>query len=144
SPLAVGPGQQVVFQELLVLLQRRRRRLRGFLQLRGIRSLADHLQQAAFVKGDGATVLAQGRVEEDVRRVAQALPGRREDARDLADAAGDVLDDDRLRQGGLNQRKIDAVADVFVVNTGVLLERPRVLLKPKASCQVLLEDFKID
>ena len=144
APLACRPGQQVVFEELLVVLEGRHDLVGHGLQLTQLRRLAGHLVDAALVKGDRAAVLAQGCLDVDPRRIGQVGFGRHRHGWDTGHAGGDALDRLRFRDRRLRQRQEDAVADVFVVDARIDLEGVAILGKPEAPGQVVLEDFEVD
>ncbi len=144
SPFPVRPRQEVVLQKLLIFLQAMDDLFGCGFQLAELRRLGGQLENAMLVERDRASILTDGRIEKDSRRIAEAFPRRRDNRRDVRHPGDAVLDVDAARQGRLRQGQEDAFGDVVVVDPRVLFEWVRILGEPNPARQVLLEDLEID
>ena len=91
-PLALSPAAAGRLRGILIVLEDRHDLVGHGLQLAELRRLAGHFVDAALVKGDGAAVLADGRLDEDPRRIVQVGFGRHRHGWDMGHAGGGVLD----------------------------------------------------
>ena len=68
----------------------------------------------------------------------------RDNGRNSFHAGERIGDVGLLRQGGLGQENVDAVADVAAVNARVFSERGQILRLPDRAGEVLAENFEIN
>src|SRR5262249_33964876 len=93
---------------------------------------------------DRAAVLPDGDLDEDLRRVLQALLPRGHDARDEGHAPGGVLHGTLARHGGLGEEQVDTVGDVLVVDARGRLEGAAMGEGPQFALEMMPEDLEVD
>src|SRR5690349_20673029 len=97
-----------------------------------------------FVKTNRAAILANSGLGVSSRRMLQILSRRRYDFRYLPHARNAVGDVGLERQSRLGQQQIDAVVDIAVINTRILLEGMEVFGQPFVPLQAVLQNLVID
>src|SRR5438477_3929346 len=143
TPIPRRARHQGLFEELLIALQQLGHRRGGRFHRAALRRFTDAFQDAFFVKGNRAAVLANRRLQDRTRRPPQAVLCRGDDFRYLRHARYAIGHIRLFRQRGLGQDQIDAVIDVTIVSAWILFKRTGVLRQPDHANELLFEDLEI-
>ena len=143
-PLAVGTGQEVPFEERLIVLEHRHHGGRNLLQFGEPGAFTGQLEDLGLVEIEVAMELLDGCFDIETRRVLEARAGGGDDRRNLPDAGDRIGHIGLVRQRGPGEQGKHRSADQRAVTPRIRNERLEILGEPLAATQAVGKDIVLD